>query len=481
MLHVRSKENLKKSLAVTALAAFTAVGLAMPAWADDEVQFVKMTVGQTAYSIGEANETMDCEPYIDENNRTMIPVRFVGQALGAQVAWNAENKTITVQNSENAAIFTIGSNNVDLFTIDAEKGTISSQSKTIDTAAVIKDDRTMLPLRAVAEALGATVNYDEGVITISKEAPAQQLETVTVSNYQQLELALSSKASTIVLYNFNTEGETYGKLEVKRPVVLDGNGSKIDFGIEILSGGVTIKNFNMNISDFNKGVSTGGQSNLKNPGDCIAIEVHNDTKGEPVIIKDNTVKLDVIGSSNSTIYLADNSYVEVTGNQLTLENQENNSYERGGVFIGANVSGKITGNTIITTRTAFPMSPIGLSANLDTLTEAISVPSIQISDNRIQARYVTKMYISGQLFGDDNFALESNSDFGARKAINSFILAMAQNNQYEIVAPYPVENEDAFVQTRLDKIMAGGTYFENNIFFHVENGKLVRIPAPTEE
>lgn len=111
----------------------------------------------------------------------------------------------------------------------------------------------MLPLRAVAEALGATVNYDEGVITISKEAPAQQLETVTVSNYQQLELALGSKASTIVLYDFSTEGETYGKLEVERPVVLDGNGSKIDFGIEIVSGGVTVKNFNINISDFNKG------------------------------------------------------------------------------------------------------------------------------------------------------------------------------------------------------------------------------------
>lgn len=79
------------------------------------------------------------------------------------------------------------------------------------------------------------------------------------------------------------------------------------------------------------------------------------------------------------------------------------------------------------------MSPIGLTANLDTLTEAISVPSIQISDNRIRARYVTKMYISGQLFGDDNFVLESDSDFGARKAINSFILAMAQNNQYEII------------------------------------------------
>ena len=47
--------------------------------------------------------------------------------------------------------------------------------------------------------------------------------------------------------------------------------------------------------------------------------------------------------------------------------------------------------------------------------------------------------------------------------------------------PAAAENEDAFVQTRLDTIMAGGTYFDNNIFFHIEDGKLVRIPAPAAE
>ncbi len=481
MLHVWSKEKLKKTLTAATLAVFAATGIAMPAWADNESLSVNMTVGQTAYRIGETASTMDCAPYIDENDRTMVPVRFVGQALGAQVSWEADTKTVTVQNNENAAIFTIGSNQVDLFIMDAEKGTINHASETIDTAAVIKDGRTMLPLRAVAESLGATVDYLEGAITINKETSALQPESLTVSNYQQLKLALNTQASTITLQDFNTAGEVYGKLEVKRPVILDGNGSTIDFGIEILSNGVTVKNFNMNISDFNKGVSTGGQSNLKNPGDCIALEVHSGTPDAPVILKDNTVKMDVFGSSNSAIYLGSNSYAEITGNKLTLKNQENNNYERGGVFIDANTNGKITGNTIITTRTAFPMSPIGLTANLDTLTEAISMPALQISGNTVQARYVTKMYVSGQLFGDDNLVLESNSDFGARKIVSDFVLAMAQDNQYEIVSPYPAENEDAFVQTRLDKIMAGGTYFENNIFFHVEDGKLVRIPAPAAE
>ena len=45
---------------------------------------------------------------------------------------------------------------------------VNGETQTIDTAAVIKDNRTMLPLRAAAEAIGATVSYDNGTITITK-------------------------------------------------------------------------------------------------------------------------------------------------------------------------------------------------------------------------------------------------------------------------------------------------------------------------
>lgn len=91
---------------------------------------------------------------------------------------------------------------------------------------------------------------------------------------------------------------------------------------------------------------------------------------------------------------------------------------------------------------------------------------------------MTKMYVSGQLFGDDHLVLERKTDFGVRQALSDFIVALAENNTYEIAAPYPAEHEAGFVQCRLDTIMAGGTYFENNVFFYVEDGKLVRIPAP---
>ncbi len=469
MLHVWSHKKLRKTIATAALTTFAATGIILPAWADDTQQrelIVTMTIGDTSYQANGKEATMDCAPYVDENNRTMVPVRFVGQALGATVNWNPSAKTVLIADEENTVVFAI----------DSDEMTVNGRTMPIDTAAVIQDNRAMLPLRAVAESIGATVTYADGVITISRKAPS---EIVTVVNYQELKQALSSKASTIILdKSFSTQGELVQKLIVERPVVLDGNNNKIDFGIEIVSEGVTVKNFIINISDFDKGVSTGGQSDLKNPGDCVAIEIHNDATGRPVVISNNNIKLDVFGSSNSAIYLADNSYVEISGNTILLENKENNTYERGGIFVGAGVSGSITNNDITSSRTAIPMSPIGLTANLDTLTKAVAVPSVTIQNNTIKTRYMTKMYVSGQLFGDDRLVLERKTDFGARQALSDFIVALAENNTYEIAAPYPAEHEAGFVQCRLDNIMAGGTYFENNVFFYVEDEKLVRVPAP---
>ncbi len=471
MLHVLSNEKVKKTMATATLAVFAAAGAVMPAFAaDTEKLILKMTIGETAYQVNEVNRTMDSAPYIDENDRTMVPVRFVGEALEADVTWNADDQTVTVKDGDNAVVFTIGSNDM----------TVNGEVKTIDTAAVIKDDRTMLPLRAAAESIGAEVAYDNGVITISKEVAAAPAE-VTVANYQELTKAVAGRSAAVTLAkDFSTEGEAVSKLVVERPVVLNGNNVAVDFGIEIKSGDVTVKNFVMDITDFNRAVSTGGNTNLKNPGDSVAIEVHNDSD-KPVVITNNSVKIDVFGASNSAIYLADKTYAEVTDNVIVLENKENNNFERGGVFIGAGVSGEIANNDITSSKTALPMTPIGMATNLDTLTAGVTVPSVNIHDNNLKTRYVTKMYASGQLFGEDNLLLESDSDFGARKALSAFVVAMAENNTYEIVAPYPVENEDAFVQCRLDKIMAGGTYFENNVFFHVEDGKMVRIPAPVVE
>ena len=58
---------------------------------------------------------------------------------------------------------------------------------------------------------------------------------------------------------------------------------------------------------------------------------------------------------------------------------------------------------------------------------------------------------------------------------------LEKNNTFTLKDGYPVENEAAYVQCRLDKIMAGAPYYEKNVFFNVTDGKLVAVPAPAEE
>ena len=38
----------------------------------------------------------DAEPFIDDNGRTQVPVRFVSEALGAEVSWEGSTKTVTI-------------------------------------------------------------------------------------------------------------------------------------------------------------------------------------------------------------------------------------------------------------------------------------------------------------------------------------------------------------------------------------------------
>ncbi len=102
---------------------------------------------------GVVTEFPDAKPYIDENDRTLIPLRFVSEALGADVSWNQQHKIASVEKDGIRCDITIGSK--------AMAVTQNGKTSTVmmDTQAVLKDSRTFVPIRYVAEALGAYVDY----------------------------------------------------------------------------------------------------------------------------------------------------------------------------------------------------------------------------------------------------------------------------------------------------------------------------------
>lgn len=90
----------------------------------------------------------DEQPQIDKNSRVLIPIRFVSEALGAKVEF--KNKTVTIRKDKTVISLTIGSNSV---TVDGKK-------IELDTKPIIVNDRTLVPLRFISEALKQKVEWD---------------------------------------------------------------------------------------------------------------------------------------------------------------------------------------------------------------------------------------------------------------------------------------------------------------------------------
>ncbi len=298
-------------------------------------------------------------------------------------------------------------------------------------------------------------------------------EALEVHNFAELEAAIAGEETNIKLVDFDVTGETTKQVIIERALTLDGNGTAIDFGFEILTGGVTLKNFSITTSEWDKAVSKNGKNGTQTGGDCIAVEIHNAGAADPVIVEGLTIVHDVFDNNNSAIYLADGSYVHILNNNITVENKQNNTRERGGIYIGSGTSGKIIGNTIDSARTAMPMSPMGLTANLDAMTEAIEMPDLEIKDNTCSSIYVTKMYTNGDLFGEDGLIKEDDTDFEVREKLEAFFVELVENNSFTNKPGTLGEGENVFVASRLDLIYSGVSLKDASVYFNVADGKLV--------
>lgn len=85
------------------------------------------------------------------NNRTMVPVRAIFEALGASVNWDETTHTIISAKNMTDVILTIDSNTM----------FVNGSSITLDSPACIVDGRTFVPVRAISEAYNTTVEWSE--------------------------------------------------------------------------------------------------------------------------------------------------------------------------------------------------------------------------------------------------------------------------------------------------------------------------------
>lgn len=116
--------------------------------------------------------TFDIWPYLNKENRVMVPVRRIAEELQGTVSWDAANKIVTIHRP--AQKFKWGGfKDIDraeltiVLKIGEKEAAVNSQTVTLDTQAEIRNGRTMVPLRFVSENFGATVEwraYDKTVV-----------------------------------------------------------------------------------------------------------------------------------------------------------------------------------------------------------------------------------------------------------------------------------------------------------------------------
>lgn len=114
--------------------------------------------------VNERTVAMDTSPYI-ANNYTLVPIRFVAEALDFEdIVWEESKRTVTVKGGA-TEIF---------ITIDSQTALVNGERVSLGTPARIKNNRTYIPVRFVAENMGAEVSWDgeKRVVNILKNGAA---------------------------------------------------------------------------------------------------------------------------------------------------------------------------------------------------------------------------------------------------------------------------------------------------------------------
>ncbi|MBP3629804.1 MAG: hypothetical protein J6I95_10115 [Anaerotignum sp.] len=108
-----------------------------------------LTIDQKIVQINGEYVINDVAPVI-KGARTMLPIRLIAEAMGAEVAWNAAEQKVTITKDELV---------IDIF-IAQPFATVNGKPVQLDASAFVEQGRTYLPLRFIAENLGAEVVWD---------------------------------------------------------------------------------------------------------------------------------------------------------------------------------------------------------------------------------------------------------------------------------------------------------------------------------
>lgn len=108
-----------------------------------------LQIGNSDVTLNNTGIKLDAPPIISQD-RTLVPLRFIGESLGAGVSWEEVTKTVGISLGEKKLTMQVG-----------------KEIEGFGAAPIISNNRTMVPLRYISEQLGANVLWVPSTKTIS--------------------------------------------------------------------------------------------------------------------------------------------------------------------------------------------------------------------------------------------------------------------------------------------------------------------------
>lgn len=133
----------------------------------------------------------DTSPEI-KNGRTFIPMRAMFEAIGIEVNWNDETKTVTAINNKDNSKMEL--------TIGKDTATINGNTIKLDHAPYISNGRSMVPVRFIGENFNYTVNWDENIKQVILTNSNSVDEVGNVSSGEGITVIIDGKVSDLSKY-----------------------------------------------------------------------------------------------------------------------------------------------------------------------------------------------------------------------------------------------------------------------------------------
>ena len=177
--------------------------------------FTSAAVQADDISIVVNGEKIETEtPAVIVEERTLVPLRAISEALGCDVSWDGDTKGITLTDGDSLYFTWIGRDHV------FKTSAVELQATSVmDVPPVIMNDYTMVPLRAIGEIFGASVGWDGATSTVTVDYAKKNVEKGLAEKFRTYEKTMNKKYDDYKGY-------------------ADGTGNVVNAEIQLENGGV---------------------------------------------------------------------------------------------------------------------------------------------------------------------------------------------------------------------------------------------------